>query len=80
MLDLILIAKYPKLTNILESLGKLKFDKTFFLAATTPQEIYDIISALDTNKSLGPNSIPVIIIRLMCQFHLKWVARLLCLF
>ena len=58
MLDLILIAKYLKLTNILESLRKLKFDKTFFLTATTPQEIYDIISAFGTKKSLGPNTGP----------------------
>ena len=33
--------------------------------------------------TFGPTSVPVVwhvIIRLTCQFHLKWVARLLCLF
>ena len=40
---------------------KIKANKTFFLTATTPQGIYDTISAFDIKKSLGPNSIPVYI-------------------
>ena len=47
---------------------KLKFDKTFFLTATTPHEIYDIISAFDTKKSLGPNSVPVYILKISNNF------------
>ena len=58
MSDLILIAKYLKLINILESLWE-KVNKIFFLTATTPQEIYDILSAFDIKTSLRPNSIPV---------------------
>ena len=32
--------------------------KTFMIRPTTPQEIEDIISKFDTDKSTGPNSIP----------------------
>ena len=47
---------------------KIKVNKTFFLTATTPQEIYDIISAFDIKKSLGPNSIPVYILKISNNF------------
>ena len=47
---------------------KLKGNKTFFLTATIPQEIYDIISAFDIKKSLGPNSIPVYILKISNNF------------
>ena len=43
---------------------KINVNKTFFLTATTPQEIYDIISTFDIKKSLGPNSIPVYILNI----------------
>ena len=43
-------------------------NKTFFLTPTTPQEIYDIISAFDIKKSLGPNSIPVYILEILNNF------------
>ena len=38
-------------------------NKTFFLNATTPQEIFDIILAFDRKKSVGPNSIPMYILK-----------------
>ena len=45
---------------------KIKAKKTFFPTATTPQEIYDIISAFDIKKSLGP--IPVYILKISKNF------------
>ena len=47
---------------------KIKVFKTFFLTATTPHEIYDIISAFDIKKSLGPNSIPMYIQKISNNF------------
>ena len=57
----ILMAKYMKVINILQFMRKIEVNRSFFLAATTPQEIYDIISAFDIKKSLEPTSIPLYI-------------------
>ena len=58
-------SKIPKVhKHFREYMRKIKVNKTFFLTATTPQEIYDIISAFDIKKSLGPNSIPVYILNI----------------
>ena len=43
-------------------------NKTIFLTPATPREIYDIISAFDIKKSLGPNSIPVYILKISNNF------------
>ena len=52
--------KIPKAhKHFREYMRKIKVNKTFFLTPTTPQEIYDFLSAFDIKKSLGPNSIPV---------------------
>ena len=42
--------------------------KIIFLTPATPREIYDIISAFDIKKSLGPNSIPVYILKISNNF------------
>ena len=56
--------KIPKsLKNFKEYMKKIKVNKTFFLNATTPQEIFDIILAFDLKKSLGPNSIPMYMLK-----------------
>ena len=68
MWDLVLIAKYLKLKHFREYMRKIKANKTFFLTPTTPQAIYDIISAFDIKKSLGPNSIPVFILKISNNF------------
>ena len=49
-------------------MSKLKVNKTIFLTPATPREIYDIISAFDIKKSLGPNSIPVYILKISNNF------------
>ena len=51
-----------------EYMRKIKVNKTFFLTPTTPKVIYDIISAFDIKKSLGPNSIPVFILNISINF------------
>ena len=62
-------SKIPKAhKHFREYMRKIKVNKTFFLTATTPQEVYDIISAFDMKKSLGPNSIPVNILKISNNF------------
>ena len=50
--------------HFIEYMNKLKVNKTIFLTPATHWEIYNIISAFDIKKSLGPNSIPVYILKI----------------
>ena len=43
-------------------------NETFFLSPVIPQEIFDIIQSFDINKSLGPNSIPIFILKISINF------------
>ena len=54
--------------HFIEYMNKLKVNKTIFLTPATPREIYNIISAFDIKKSLGPNSIPVYILKISNKF------------
>ena len=61
--------KIPKsLKHFKEFMKKIKVDKTFFLNATTPQEIFDIILAFDFKKSVGPYSIPLYVLKIASLF------------
>ena len=42
--------------------------KSFYLSPTTADEIDKLIDSLDINKSSGPNSIPVFILKIMKTF------------
>ena len=44
-------------------------DANFIMSPTVPQEIYDIIKLLDNKKSLGPNSIPIDILKTFNEFY-----------
>ena len=43
-------------------------NKSFYLRPATADEIHDIIKSMDLNKSLGPNSIPIYIMKLCNAF------------
>ena len=61
--------KIPKsLKHFKDFMKKIKVNKTFFLKATTPHEIFDIILAFDLKKSLGPNSIPMYVLKVANTF------------
>ena len=61
--------KIPKpLKHFKDFMKHFKVDKTFFLKATTPREIFDIILAFDLKKSLGPNSIPMYVLKIANTF------------
>ena len=47
-----------------EYLRNIHVGKSFFLNPASPQEIFDIILSYDIKKSLGPNSIPIYILKI----------------
>ena len=60
-----LIKKIPKIAkNFKDYLKNIKVEKTFFLHPVTPTEIHNIILSFDSHKSLGPNSIPIYILKI----------------
>ena len=58
-------------------LKKLKVDKTFFISPSEPQEVSEIIHSLDINKSLGPNSIPVYILKVFNNFFSENLSKII---
>ena len=58
-------------------LKSIKADKTFFISPTEPQEVSDIIHLLDINKSLGPNSIPVYILKAFNDFFSENLSKII---
>ena len=57
-------------------LKHIKSDKTFFLIPTLPEEISKIIDSLDNNKSLGPNSIPVFMLKSLSPFFSHQLSKI----
>ena len=51
-------------------------NSSFFLSPTVPGEVVLIIDNMDMNKSTGPNSIPIIILKSFKLFFGKWLSRL----
>ena len=51
-----------------EYLKNIRINKSFFLRPAKPAEIYDIILSFDLNKSLGPNSLPIFIMKICNEF------------
>ena len=45
-------------------MSQVKLNDTFFLLPVTPHEVSDIILTFDNNKCLGPNSIPIYILKI----------------
>ena len=58
-------------------LKNIKCDKTLFLVPVVAPEIGKIIDSLDINKSTGPNSIPVYILKILKPFFSEWLAKLI---
>ena len=51
-----------------EYLKDIRINNRFILRPATSNEMYDIILALDLNKSLGPNSLPIFIMKICNDF------------
>ena len=51
--------------------------KSFFLTATVPSEVEKVIDTLDIKKSTGPNSIPVVILKMFKLFFSTWLSKLI---
>ena len=54
--------------NYKNYMSQVLVNDNFFLSPVTPQEIFDIIQSFDINKSLGPNSIPIFILKISNNF------------
>ena len=63
---------YSDYLNNINTIGK-----SFYLSPTTSEEIDKLIDSLDINKSSGPNSIPVFILKIMKPFFSKWLSILI---
>ena len=55
--------KIPKAKHSYKHYMKTYIDKSLFLSATTTEEIKNLISSLNHRKSVGPNSVPVNIVK-----------------
>ena len=55
---------YNEYFEIHKYLHQIKVNKSFYLTPTISEEIFDIIVSLDMNKSLGPNIVPIYIIKI----------------
>ena len=49
-------------------MSQVKVKETFFLNPVSPSEVFDIIQSFDINKALGPNSIPIYILKISNNF------------
>ena len=58
-------------------LNEIHCNKTLFLVPTTHNEIFDIIKILDINKSTGPNSIPVFILKIFNCFFSEHLSNII---
>ena len=63
--------------NINDYINNINCDKTLFLVPVVSHEIAKVIDSLDINKSTGPNSIPVFIIKILKPFFSDWLAKLI---
>ena len=52
-------------------------NNSLYLIPTTPDEIAKIINCLDENKSSGPNSIPVFVLKSLKPFFSLWLSKLI---
>ena len=59
------------ISHILVICKKNCINKSFYVKPANVDEILEIISDLDINKSLGPNSLPIYITRLFEKTNLR---------
>ena len=58
-------------------LKQICINKSFYLRPATADEIHGIINSMDLNKSLGPNSIPIYIMKLCNHFFSSCLVKIL---
>ena len=57
-------------------LSNVRINKSFFLTHATPKEVYNILS-LDLNKSVGPNSLPIFILKICNEFFSHYLSKII---
>ena len=63
--------------NFTEYLQNVTINHSFFLKPVIPEDIQDIISSLDLNKSLGPNSLPIYIMKISNDFFSHYLSKII---
>ena len=63
--------------NYRDYLSSIKVNITFFMSPTKPEEVFDIITSLDINKSTGPNSIPVYVLKVFNNFFSDKLSKII---
>ena len=58
-------------------LSNVRINKSFFLTPATPKEVYNIILSLDLNKSVGPNSLPIFILKICNEFFSHYLSKII---
>ena len=58
-------------------LSNVRINKAFFLTPAAPKEIYYIILSLDLNKSVGPNSLPMFILKICNEFFSHYHSKVI---
>ena len=56
---------------------KINCANSFYLSPTDEFEIEKFFDTLDSNKSTGPNSLPVFILKIMKPFFSKWLCKII---
>ena len=58
-------------------LSNVRINKSFFLTPATPKEVYNIILSLDLNKSVGPNSLPILFLKICNEFFSHYLSKII---
>ena len=66
----------PGKLHYTDYLRNIRINKSFFLRPAKPKEIFDIILSFDLNKSLGPNSLPIFIIKICNEFFSTYLTKI----
>ena len=70
---------YKDYFKVKDKNGKLivNCNNSLYLSPTTPNEIGNIIQSLNENKSTGPNSIPIFILKFLESFFSYWLSLII---
>ena len=63
--------------NYTDYLQNFTINNSFFLKPVIPEDIQDIISSFDINKSIGPNSLPIFIIKICNDFFSYYLSKII---
>ena len=63
--------------NFTDYLQNFTINHSFFLTPVIQKDVQEIISSLDLNKSLGPNSLPIYIMKICSDFFSHYLSKII---